>query len=165
MSKKMEEFKLSNVFKLVFICAVTMLAVFVLRGWYLKAIELEQNTPILLDVLTHQIKSNELYNYVRDADTTVVYMCSSVDKSCRDFEKSFKVLIQKKSLEEDIVYLDLKDVSDVSKFFSDVFSNYAYDSHINQYPVMIYFKDATIFKVLGGSDVTLRKVEEFLKEM
>lgn len=157
--------KTSNVFKFVFICIVTIIAVLLFRNWYLKGKESFKNVPVLETVLTHQIKPNELYNYVHDANTATVYMCVSSDEICRNLEKDMKNLIQKNGWEDSIIYLDLKDVPSISEFYENLYSHYQYEPKIGEYPTIIYFENATIHRILSGKDITVQQVKEFLKEL
>lgn len=160
-SKKRKDF--SNIVKLVVLCVIVILAVFLFRTWYLNSKELERNTPVLSNVLTHQIKANELYDYIHDANTAVVYMCASSDEECRGLEKEMKSLIRKNSLEDVIIYLDLQDVSDLSEFYDEMGKHYQYDLKIREYPTMIYFENVQIQEVLGGKDMDIKRIEDFLK--
>lgn len=157
-----KQIEVSSVVKLILVCVVTLGIVLFFGNWYLKGKEFEKDVPVLADVLTHQIKSNELYNYVHDADTAIVYMCASNDEKCRSLEKDLKRLIQKNAWEDHIIYLDLKDVLNISSFYEEISSHYSKEFKL-EYPTIIYFEGNSIRNVLSGKDVTKQKVEKFLK--
>ena len=123
------------------------------------------NTPVLEGVVTHQIKSNEIYNFINDNDTALIYMCVANDNNCRNLEKDMKKLISNNSLEDVIVYLNLSDNTDISKFYSELVNNYNYDKELKEYPTFLYFENSKINKSLSGKDISVNDVENFLKEI
>ncbi len=164
MKKKEEEGKkIANVLKLAFICILVVIITLFLRNWYLKNDEAQRSTPILLDVLTHQIKENELYNYINDANTALIYMCVSSEDKCREVEREMKPFIQKNSLEDIIIYLDLKGVSKLDDFYHELNATYGYEPEISGYPSLIYFENDAIRNVLSEDDLTIQNLEEFMK--
>lgn len=157
--------EISNYVKVCFVFLAVIVLVLFLRKWYLNSQELELNTPVLEDVVTHQIKSNEIYNFINDNDTALIYMCVANDENCRKLEKGMKKLISKNSLEDIIVYLNLSDNTNVSKFYSELVNKYDYNSELKEYPTFLYFENSKINKSLSGKDITVKDVESFLKEI
>ena len=98
MKKKKELNKeISNYVKVFFVFLAVIVLVLFLRKWYLNSQELELNIPVLDGVVTHQIESNEIYNFVLDNDTSLIYMCVANDSGCRKLEKSMKKVIRSNS--------------------------------------------------------------------
>ena len=89
-------------------------------------------------------------------------MCASNDEKCRSLNKDLKRLIQKNAWEDHIIYLDLKDVLNISSFYEEISSHYSKEFKL-EYPTIIYFEGNSISNVLSGKDVTKQKVEKFLK--
>lgn len=160
-SKKKQE--MINVLKLAVICAFTVLLVLLLRNWYLKGKALEVDTPILSGVLTHQVKANELYDYINEADTSLIYVCASNQEECRRFEKNLKTYVKSKGLEDYLIYLDLKDVSNIRNFYDELNATYGYETEIKEYPTFIFFENSSIRDVLSGREVTIKNLEKFMK--
>ncbi len=166
MSKKAQEkIEKGNVIKLLLICIAVIILVLLLRRWYLKNQELERQIPVLSGVITHQINPNELFNYINDADTAVVYMCASDEDVCRNLEKEMKTFITKNSLEDTIIYLDVKEVDNISEFYKELNSTYDHSTKIGDYPTFMYFQDAALKEVLTGKRMNVQKIEDFLKEI
>jgi len=166
MKKKNDSKKIiSNYVKVFFVFLAVIVLVLFLRKWYLNSQELEMNTPVLEGVVTHQIKSNEIYNFINDNDTALIYMCVANDNNCRNLEKDMKKLISNNSLEDVIVYLNLSDNTDISKFYSELVNNYNYDKELKEYPTFLYFENSKINKSLSGKDISVNDVENFLKEI
>ncbi len=161
--KKENNAEISNVTKLIIICALTIIAVLLLRNWYIKNQQLSREVPILENVLTHQIKSNELHNYVNDTSSAVIYICASNNDTCRELESEMKPFIKKNSLEDTIIYLDLKEVSNVSSFYQELNNTYSYTPSISEYPTILYFENATLKNALNSKEMNIKKIEEFLK--
>lgn len=157
--------EISNYVKVCFVFLAVIVLVLFLRKWYLNSQELELNTPVLEGFVTHQIKSNEIYNFINDNDTALIYMCVANDENCRKLEKGMKKLISKNSLEDIIVYLNLSDNTNVSKFCSELVNKYDYNSELKEYPTFLYFENNKINKSLSGKDITVKDVESFLKEI
>lgn len=161
--RKDEKMELVNVLKLAFICILVIVVTLLLRNWYLKKEEIQKNTPVLANILTHQIKENELYNYINDADTALIYMGISSDDECRMVENRMKSFIQKNSLEDVIIYLDLKEVVRLDDFYDELNATYGYEPKISGYPVMIYFENDSIRNVLNSDELTIDNLEKFMK--
>lgn len=157
--------EISNYVKVCFVFLAVIVLVLFLRKWYLNSQELELNTPVLEGFVTHQIKSNEIYNFINDNDTALIYMCVVNDENCRKLEKGMKKLISKNSLEDIIVYLNLSDNTNISKFYSELVNKYDYNSELKEYPTFLYFENSKINKSLSGKDITVKDVESFLKEI
>ena len=49
----------------------------------------QKQTPVIRDTLS-EIKSEDLEHYILDNPTTVIYMCTSNEMVCRNYEKDLK---------------------------------------------------------------------------
>jgi len=156
---------ISNYIKLALIFIGIIVAVLVFRKWYLNIEELKRNTPVLEGVVTHQINSNEIYNYINDNDTALIYMCVSNDDECRNFENNIKILIIDNSLEDAIIYLDLSDNKDTSKFYTEFANKYQYDKNLLEHPTFLYFENSNISNALSGEELSVDDVKSFLKDI
>jgi len=166
MKKKNDSKKIiSNYVKVFFVFLAVIVLVLFLRRWYLNSQELKMNTPVLEGVVTHQIKSNEIYNFINDNDTALVYMCVANDIVCRDLEKSMKKLITNNSLEDVIIYLNLSSDDNILEFYQDLVDRYDYKEELKEYPTFLYFENSKINKSLSGKDIRVSDVEDFFREI
>lgn len=163
--KKNDENIISNYIKVILIFLAVIVLVLFLRSLYLNNKQLNLNTPVLDEVVTHQIKSNELYNFINDNDTSLIYMCVANDENCRNLEKDIKKLISKYSLEDVIVYLNLSDNTNIFEFYNDLIDRYSYDKELKEYPTFLFFENGKISKSLSGKDINKDDVNKFLKEI
>lgn len=164
MEKKKESKNMAfNYLKIFLVFLAVIVLVLFLRKWYLNNQKLKLNTPVLDNVVTHQIKSNEIYNFINDNDTALVYMCVANDDNCRNLELDMKRFISKYSLEDAIVYLNLSDNNDISKFYSELVDKYDYNKELKEYPTFLYFENSKISKSLSGKDISISDVESFFK--
>jgi len=51
--------------------------------------EYQKQTPVIRDTLS-EITSEDLEHYILENPTTVIYMCTSSDMICRNYEKDLK---------------------------------------------------------------------------
>lgn len=152
-------------FKLALIFISVILIVLLFRKWYLNNQEIENNIPVLENVLIHKIKANEIDSFINDNDTAIIYMCVSNNQNCRNFEKDIKSLITKKSLGDVIVYLDLNSAININEFLNNLETKYKANVSLKEYPTVLYFENATIKENISGLDLTKKDFENFLKEI
>ena len=122
-SKNKEKKKgLKNYFILILIFVLGIGVTLYLSKLYHVYDEYQKETPVIRGVLA-EITSEELEHYLLENPTIVIYMCTSSDMLCRNFEKDFKKLIEKENLQEEIVYLNLSDI-DQKEFIKDFNEKY-----------------------------------------
>ena len=88
---------IKNYFILLLIILGTFFIVYYFYRWYVVYSDYQEDIPVIRDTLL-EVSEEEMYHYIQENSTTVVYMCTSEDASCRNFEKSFKKLIERDSL-------------------------------------------------------------------
>ncbi len=122
----------------------------------------QKETPVIRGVIS-EITNEELEHYLMENPTTVLYMCTSSDTECRSFERDFKKLIEKDDLQEEIIYLNLSDVS--REEFVDSFNEkYEYRNDLTtDYPAIVLFEEGKIRKILQGKELTIKKLEQFIE--
>lgn len=153
----------SNYVKLAVLFIVVIILALGIRNWYLNSVALEMEVPVIADVLTKEIKNEELYNFVNENDPSILYFSVSSDKDCRKFEEDISSFLKKSSLEDVVVYMNLQG-EDVSKFFDEVTSYYKYDGKLKEVPTFIYFEDGKIKEVLTDT-LEVEDVKEFFKKV
>lgn len=159
----------SNLFygyvKLIVLFVATILLVLFIRNLYLNKVNYKLNVPVISETLHQEINQNEIYNFVRENPNAVIYICAVQDDSCRIFELDFNRIIQKRKLEDEIVYLNLGETSKSASFFKEF--NKFYSSSLEKYPSILVFENGKvvdIFKVPGKEQYSSQEVEEFLDQ-
>ena len=134
-------------------------------SWYKVIDNNKKNTPIIRGTLT-EINSKELDNYLLENSNTVLYLCTSNNVRCRNYEKDFKKIINSKSLKDYIVYVNLTGIDQV-KFVKEFNQKYTYKNKLKtSYPALIVFKDGEIVDLIEyskGNKLTSKKTIEFLE--
>jgi hypothetical protein len=147
------------------IIAVCIGLVIYLCVWYHVFDEQKKDIPVIRGTLS-EINSDELDHYVLDNPSTVVYMCTSSSLECRSYEKDFKKLIENKSLQNYIVYLNLSNV-DSTTFVNNFNNTYKYRIKLtSSYPALVIFEDGKVTSILEGtnnSKLTIDKTKQFIE--
>ena len=134
--------------------------------WYQVLDEKEKETPVIEGILP-EITSMELDHYILENPTSTIYMCTASDITCRNFEKKFKKVIEKKNYENYIIYLNLSNI-DQDEFIKDFNKKYKSGKNklIKNYPAIVIFNDNKLTNVLQGSKdkkLTVEKAKTFFK--
>ena len=120
-------------------------------NWYKIYDEYQRETPVIRGTLS-EITAEEIDHYVLDNPTTIFYMCTSQDFSCRNYEKDLKKLIESEELQNNIIYVNLSNV-DINSFVDNFNNNYNYKKKLTtNYPALVIFEDGKITGILQGSD-------------
>lgn len=152
-----------NYFKLAVVIIITVLLTFLLRNWYISGRNYELNIPIITETLINQINTDEVYNYVRENENAILYVGVVSDENCRNFEKEFNSVIQKRGLEDIITYLNITKANNKKKFISEF--NKFYDTKLLGYPSIIIFEEGKVKAILTvktGKSLSIDNVEKFL---
>lgn len=125
--------------------------------------EYQKEIPVIRDSL-QEITKEDLEHYIVENSYVVVYMCTSPEDKCRNFEKDLKKYVKKKEITDEIVYLNLTGV-DLDQFVSSF--NKKYSSKLTKYlPAFAYFKDGTLETIIQekkSSPLTISKLDSFLE--
>ena len=155
-----------NYLILFLIAFVTMFLVWYICRWYQVYSNYQMQTPVIRDTLNYEITAPDLDHYIMENPTSVIYMCTASDVSCRNFEKDFKKYVIRKNLQNSILYLNLSDV-DVDSFVNNFNNNYKYKVKLtNNYPAIVEFSDGKIVGMVQGDDkdsLTMSKVSSFIE--
>ncbi len=127
--------------------------------------EHQREIPIIRDTLS-EIQSDELEHYIMENPTTVIYMCTAENQSCRDFERNFEKLIKKNNLQDSIIYLNLSGV-DQDEFVKNF--NIHYSSKVTltkNYPALVAFEDGKVRSILQegkNEHLDISETEHFIE--
>lgn len=155
-------------FKLLCLFSLTIFITVFVRNSYHSYVASELNTPILGDVLIHKITTaEELFGYLNENQKSVVYIGVASDLDCRKLESKMIKIIEDKKLQDDIIYVNLNDLSEIerSNFINKI--NGKYDEVIGTYPVIIYFEDGKIedvAKTTSEKKLSIGSIVNFLED-
>ena len=129
-----------------FVAVVLLLWYF--SKWYQVYNDYQRKTPVIRGTLS-EITDLELDHYLMENPTAVIYMCTSSASRCRNFEKSFKkVLEQDEVLKTNIIYLNLSDINQ-EEFVNEFNQKYSYKSKLTtNYPALVLFEDGKVIGLL-----------------
>ena len=113
---------LKNYIILLVIFAVTFLLTYYLYRWYKVYADYQNNIPVIRDSLT-EITKEEMEHYIEENTSATIYVCTANNQNCRSFEKNFKKLVDKKSLKEYIIYVNVTN-QEIDQFVSDFNQKY-----------------------------------------
>ena len=127
--------------------------------------EYQKQTPVIRDSLS-EITAEDLDHYIQENPTTVIYMCTASNMTCRNFEKDFKKIIKSKYLQETIIYLKLSNL-DQEKFVDDFNKKYPHRIKLTSaYPALVVFEEGKIINLLQGKQsekLTIIKTKQFIE--
>ena len=127
--------------------------------------EYQKETPVIRDSLS-EITAEDLDHYIQENPTTVIYMCTASNMTCRNFEKDFKKIVKSKDLQEAIIYLNLSNL-DQEKFVQDFNKKYPHRIKLtNAYPALVVFEEGKIINLLQGKvdeKLTIIKTKQFIE--
>ena len=127
--------------------------------------EYQKQTPVIRDSLS-EITADDLEHYIQENPTTVIYMCTASNITCRNYEKDFKKLIKSKDLQETIIYLNLSNI-DQEKFVEEFNKTYSFRVKLTSiYPALVVFEEGKIINLLQGKTnekLTIVKTKQFIE--
>ena len=165
-SKK--EIPTKNYFLLGVIVILTVLFFVYLFSWLGQYNRSKINTPIITSIL-REVEYNNLNTVLAERDMVIMYMCTTDESICRNFEKKFVNYIKEHNLSEDIMYLNLGYNSDENNLLNRVYDKYKSDTLVKkvyEYPTLLIFNDSKIVDVLssnGKTKLTIDDVDTFLE--
>lgn len=162
--KKKKSIPIKNYFILLMIIVGTFFIVYYFYRWYDVYLEYQNDIPIIRDTLP-EVGEEEMYHYIQENPKTVVYLCTSDDVTCRNFEKNFKKLVERDSLKEYITYVNLTHINK-EEFLNKFNGQYPYKKEIKSYPALIVFDSGNIVDVIQekeNSEITISDVKQLLK--
>lgn len=165
MSKKEKKIPFGNYVKVILVVIGAVFISIVFRNWYLSRMNYELNTPIIRETLISEINTDEVYNYVRENENTILYIGVVSDEKCRSFEKEFNEVIKERSLKETITYLNITKAKSKSGFIKEF--NKFYDTDLKGYPSLVIFEEGEVKAILTvktGSDLKVEDAVEFLNK-
>ena len=158
---------LKNYIILLCIMLFTVICVFYILNLYKQYNDEKLKTSVISSVLS-EVKYDDLSSIVKERDFLVVYMCSSSELKCRNFESKFKDYLVKNDLTTDTVYLSLGYSGDNDNYISRIYNDYKSDTlmkKLNNYPSILIFSNGEIIDLFSpnkDSSNTITLAKEFL---
>lgn len=144
--KEEKKIPTKNYVIVIVIFAITIGLILYLKNWYLGYQDYQKTIPILSGVVS-EVRYNEVYNYIDDNQSVVIYIGVANNEDCREIETDLKKLINKKHLKEKIVYFNISEVSDKDLLLKELNDRYAIDVKVSTYPAVIVIEDGKIIGV------------------
>lgn len=156
---------LKNYVILIGIFLLGILLTLYLCMWYRVYDDYKKEIPVIRDSLL-EITYDDLDHYIMENPCTVIYMCTASNDTCRNYEKDFKKLVEKKELKDSIVYLNLSNL-DQDEFVDDFNNKYEFKNKlIANYPAFVVFDDGKVAGMLQGNDnrnLTISNTKQFFE--
>lgn len=162
MSKKEnKKIPLSNYIIVILVVITVVFVSFLFRNWYISSVNYELNIPIITGTLKREINTDEVYNYIRENENTILYIGAANNEECRSFEKEFNQIISNRYLEDTITYLNITKVKNKSKFIKEF--NKFYDTSLMGYPSLVIFEEGEVKATLTVKTGKSLNVDEAIK--
>lgn len=150
--KKEKNIPLKNYIILAVVLILSIILVIYFYMWYNAYEESKLNTMIM-DKYLQVINYNELNNYLVENKDAVIYSSVLEDQKIRHFEKKFKNIIIKNSLNNDILYLDLTEELKDKNITKDIKETYNINNQdIANTPSIMIFKDGNLYSIYNIKD-------------
>jgi len=164
--EKLRQVPMKNYYILALLFVGVLLLLLYFSRWYQVYNDYQVETSVIRGTLS-EITNLELDHYIMENPTTVIYMCTSSDLNCRNFEKGFKNMLNKNSsLKNNIIYLNLSDI-DQDAFVNSFNTTYSYKVKLHKnYPAIVLFEDGKIIGLLqeeASQDLDVEEVRSYLK--
>lgn len=144
----MREIPKKNYIIVLLIAIGVVLLCFGLRSMYKSSGE--KTYPSVIKDIVHEIKIDDLDNYLQENPDVVLYIYDSSKKNNRDTEKSFKKLIVDNDISQYVVYVEKTDkIKD------------EYDLDKNS-PILVAYQNGVLKEVLSKKNITGNELESFL---
>lgn len=150
------------------IIVITLLACIYLFSWYRQYNSSQTNKPVITSTL-REVNYNNLNTVVTERDMVIVYMCTTDETICRNFEKKFSNYVKENNLTEEIMYLNLGNKSDENNLLNTIYNKYKSKKLVkkaHKYPTLLIFNEGEIIDILSSNrkhKLTINQVDEFLE--
>lgn len=164
MKKTEEKNYIKNYIILFVMCALVAGLTIYICNCYNVYHDYQKQTPVIRGYLS-EITTQELDNFIQENPTTTIYLCTSSNDICRNYEKKLIKIINKENL-NDIIYLNIKEeeANDYPKIFNE---KYPFKVKLTEkYPAFIIFEDGKVRYILQGNEkekLTISKTRQYFE--
>lgn len=153
-----------NYLILALIFIVTTVVALYLCNVYNVYKESKRQIPVIRGTLS-EITSEELEHYISENPTTMMYICTASNETCRNYESSLKKYVIREELQEAIVYLNLTEEEN-QNFAEDFNTKYSASIKLkDNYPALVIFEEGKVTHLLQGKEnekLTITKTKQFM---
>jgi len=164
LNKSKKDIPTKNYIILSIIVLFSVFLTFYFFDWYKTYRDYQLTIPILREVVP-EITEKELDHYVLDNERVILYICNPLSSDCRNLDERMKKLIEKQSLQNFIVYLNLNSVTDFQSFYNTFNEGYPFGIKLDKYPALCHFENGELKTLLKGNkneSLTIKQIENFL---
>ncbi len=136
---------------LIFVCIVTLAVLVVALNIHKNRQDDLLSTSKIGKYLT-EIKYEEISTHVVEQPNTIIYVSNSEEDASIKFEDYFKAVVKKYNLENDVIYINIKDTTIIDPIYQ-----YA--------PELVFYKDGEISDIIDCTNLKSDKdIVKVLKE-
>ncbi len=151
------------------IIIVTLLTAIVCFVAYNNKKEYERSIPVLRGH-SKEIEINNLDSYLAENEDVLLYIGMPDNDESRALEDELIDVIDDNNL--DVIYLNIKDVENLEKFYADFNKKYSKGIDVSNYPAFLIIKNGKIAdlvqrkerKLNGGDIIQLLEINELIGE-
>lgn len=107
--------------------------------------------PVLRGVVTSEIATNDLNEYVNENPNVLLYIADPTDEESRTLEKSLRGVIRNREL--NVVYVDIVDTKDKEAFYKSFIKDFGSNSEKEMYlidtPAFVIIEDGQIVDMVA----------------
>lgn len=163
-----KEIPFKNYVTLGIIIVITLLISMYVFSWYRQYNDNKTTKPVITNTL-REVEYNNLDNVLQERDILIMYMCTTSEDICRNFEDKFSKYIKQNNLTEEIIYLNLGYSKDENNLLMSVYNKYKSKHLVKKvydYPTLLIFNEGEIVDVLSSNSknkINIEEVQEFLE--
>ena len=139
------------------IVIVTLLAVFYLNEWY-KAFKINQLNNSYIANYVQELNYEEFKNYAQENPNSIVYMGITNSEECLTFEKKLYKVIKDNNLLDELVFLNLTDISKQDDYLDRVqtdFYNSVITVKLDNVPSVAIMRSGKIVDIIVDEENTV----------
>lgn len=163
-TEEIKKSKIRNIIILVVVSLLVVSLVLYLCDCYKVYEESKKEIPVLDGILA-EISTIELDHYLLENPSTTIYICTTQDTICRNYESKLIQLIEKKALKDDIIYLNVTE-EEKDGFVEEFNNKYHYKVKLGKrFPAYVVFDEGKITGILQEKekDLTIQKTKQFIE--
>ncbi len=146
--KKLREVPTKNYLILFLVLLFSGLLIYYFYMWYDRYEETKLNRRIL-DRYMEVVNYNELDNYLVENPDTILYVSVLQDEKIREFEKLVKEKYRDKLISQNLIYLDITELSSSEK--NELVNTYRYNNlNAGDVPVVIVFDEGNVTSIYSA---------------
>lgn len=164
-TKNERKINIKNYLILALIFLVATLITVYLCNVYSVYQESKLEIPVIRGTLS-EITNEDLEHYISENPSTILYICTASDPTCRSYEKDLKKLINSKELQEEIIYLNI--LPEEKEEFIKTY-NEKYTSRVKlteQFPAFVALEEGKTVHILQSKEkekLTMSKTQQFIE--